>query len=82
MNKSSKALRAFGILLAIFFISTAMFFLLAQSDPYYIHKAMWSLAIFSLVIICFTIYFKELVVKENWSRFPFTFRAFGGLYLQ
>ncbi|MBW0934209.1 hypothetical protein [Priestia megaterium] len=75
MNKSSKVLRGFGIALAIFLTSIVTFFLLAQFDPYCIDIAMWSLAIFSLIIVCFTMYFKELVVKENWSKFPFAFRT-------
>ena len=74
MNKSSKVLRGFGIVLPIPLVSTVVFFLLAQSDPYYIDKAMWSLGIFSLVVVCFTMYFKEVVIKGNWSNIPFFFR--------
>ncbi|WP_318619421.1 hypothetical protein [Priestia megaterium] len=74
MNKSSKVLRGFGIVLPIPLVSTVVFFLLAQSDPCYIDKAMWSLGIFSLVVVSFTMYFKEVVIKGNWSNIPFFFR--------
>lgn len=75
MGKTSKALRVFGILIAIGVIITVIFLGLSTRNPNYWGKALVSFGFISLIGICFQMYFKEVVIKEKWSEIPLAFKA-------
>lgn len=73
-SNNKTGLKVFLSIMTLVLVLTAIIVLLSGSQEDKLNTAMWGITIFSMVVVAFQIWLKEVVIYKGWSSFPLFFR--------